>query len=83
MSAHDGSCASSVRVRAAPYDPMVEEMEKNTRLVKTLDCDMQMITCEESIDLSYLENPLADLLTKHLPRNEIIMHMGRPRLPYD
>ncbi len=37
----------------------LEEVERNTQHIATSEWHLPMITCEESIDLSYLENPRA------------------------
>lgn len=43
-------------------DVVVEEMEKCATTVRMLNDGLEMITCEEKVDLSYLTNTQADLL---------------------
>ena len=47
--------------RITLIDVVIEEMEECTTIVRTLDDDLEMITCEEKVDLSYLGNTQADL----------------------
>ena len=37
----------------------LEETERNTQHIATSEWHLPMITCEDSVDLSYLENPRA------------------------
>ena len=49
---------------ANAIDVAVEEMENSTVHIRTLDCDMLMKTCEEDVDLSYLEDAEATMLSE-------------------
>ena len=43
-------------------DVVIDEMEKCTTTIRTLNDDLEMIICEEKVDRSYVENTQADLL---------------------
>ena len=61
----------SEQQRINMVDAIVEAMEESTSTVKTLECELQMVPCEEMINLSYLEDNHPNLLQEAVARMNI------------
>ena len=61
----------SKQQRIGMLDVIVENLEESIPTIRTLDYELPMATCEEKVDLSYLENLTSDLLEEAVARTNV------------